>query len=250
MAMLLSSLVNALSSAEDPATVQSFLQVIAFLVNQDAVEFVECLSSIPLQQHNGNSRTAFQVAMEKWMERQMEVRTPYDIRLTTTALASLLLCSHPAIDSLIVKGKRIDSDIGIRTRSRAAQHAEQWNQVPLRVKIVMVLADAYIESKTQKGLPAGDFDNNDEEEWIEDDEDDDDEDDDASLPNLDANGLFSSYFGKQHLHYYGLELFYWCFFVYSIIFTPISILEHFILSQLKIMFKISLHDELENHIIV
>lgn len=41
--------------------------------------------------------------MQKWCERQIEVRTPYDIRLTTTALALLLTCAHPAIDGIQVR---------------------------------------------------------------------------------------------------------------------------------------------------
>jgi hypothetical protein len=41
--------------------------------------------------------------MRKWCERQIEVRTAYDIRLTTAALAALLTSSHPALDSIQVR---------------------------------------------------------------------------------------------------------------------------------------------------
>lgn len=147
-----------------------------------------------------------------------QIRTPYDIRLTTTALASLLVSGHPAIDAIQVrracrggpaclcilcaclasplsterlpahvpralpphartlrpdpaphaihhpprthcphllrqvKGKRLDTEGGVRTRARARATAEQWSAVPLRVKIVMLLTDAYIEATTQ-GAP-------------------------------------------------------------------------------------------------
>lgn len=38
-------------------------------------------------------------------ERQIEVRTPYDIRLTTSALAALLASPHPALDAIQVCGR-------------------------------------------------------------------------------------------------------------------------------------------------
>jgi hypothetical protein len=37
-----------------------------------------------------------------WCERQIEVRTAYDIRLTTSALAGLLAAPHPALDAMQV----------------------------------------------------------------------------------------------------------------------------------------------------
>jgi hypothetical protein len=150
-----------------------------------------------------------------WCERQIEVRTAYDIRLTTSALAGLLAAPHPALDAmqvsstrvcllgearvrpspaqpslrsrpsspwvatafnplpsvpscppsppphstprcltppaLQVKGKRLDTDGGIRTRARAAARAEQWSAVPLRVRLIMLLTDAYIEATAQGG---------------------------------------------------------------------------------------------------
>lgn len=163
-------MVPSLHRAEDPATVQSFLQVLATLAQQDVSHLVEWLASIPIKDDSNEGQvSALHVAMEKWTERQIEVRTPYDIRLTIVALASILACPHQAIDSVFVKGKRIDDQSGIRTRSRAAKHAEQWSRVPLRVKIVMLLADAYIEARTQQHGAQG----QEEDEWIEDDGDDD-----------------------------------------------------------------------------
>ena len=51
-----------------------------------------------------DGRSALEVAMQKWCERQIEVRTPYDIKLTTTALAGLLVAPHPALDAIQVGG--------------------------------------------------------------------------------------------------------------------------------------------------
>jgi hypothetical protein len=51
--------------------------------------------------------------------------------------------------SLQVRGRRLDTEGGVRTRARALSQAEQWSVVPLRVKLVVVLTDAYIEATTQ-----------------------------------------------------------------------------------------------------
>lgn len=48
-----------------------------------------------------------------------------------------------------VKGRRLDTEGGIRTRARARTTAEQWSVVPLRIKLVQLLTDAFIEATTQ-----------------------------------------------------------------------------------------------------
>lgn len=53
------------------------------------------------------------------------------------------------VSSLQVKGRRLDTEGGIRTRARARTTAEQWSVVPLRVKLVQLLTDAFIEATTQ-----------------------------------------------------------------------------------------------------
>jgi hypothetical protein len=45
-----------------------------------------------------------------------------------------------------VKGKRLDTEGVIRTRSRAAAQAEEWQIVSAPTKIVMLLADMLIEA--------------------------------------------------------------------------------------------------------
>ncbi|KAL4441799.1 hypothetical protein ABPG77_003715 [Micractinium sp. CCAP 211/92] len=142
---LLTTLTARLVAAEDSAMVQSLLCVLAQLLRADQQQLLDCLAGIRL----GDGRTALEAAMQKWCERQIEIRTAYDIKLTTSALAALLISSHPALDAIQVKGKRLDTEGGIRTRARARAHAEQWSAVPLRVKIVMLLTDAYIEATTQ-----------------------------------------------------------------------------------------------------
>lgn len=48
-----------------------------------------------------------------------------------------------------VKGKRLDTDSGPRTRSRAAQQAERWDSVPLRLKLFVLTVDALAEAQAQ-----------------------------------------------------------------------------------------------------
>ena len=46
-----------------------------------------------------------------------------------------------------MKGRRLDVEGAIRTRSRAATQAEQWQVVSARVKIFALLADMLIEAR-------------------------------------------------------------------------------------------------------
>ncbi len=46
-----------------------------------------------------------------------------------------------------VKGKRLDTDEGIRTRARARRQAEQWQYVSAPTKIFCLLADTLLEAQ-------------------------------------------------------------------------------------------------------
>ena len=154
--------------------VQSLLSVLAFIARSDPTQLVDLLSQADGGAGDGTS--ALHVAMTKWTERHMELRTPYDIKSSITALGSLLACPHPALNAVLVRGKRVDTGTGIRTRARGVTQAEQWSQVPLRVKLVMLLADSYIEASTQG---EGQWQGEEEEYDFEEDEDDDDGSEDA-----------------------------------------------------------------------
>lgn len=136
------------------------LSVIFTLARTDANSLMNLLFSI-----EGNA-SAMQSIMDKWIERHMEIRTPYDIKLSVIALGSILLSTHPAAEGLQVKGKRIDTSTSIRTRSKSQTLKEEWSIVPLKVKIGLLLVDSYIENTTQ-GLENFEDDT----EWIDDDED-------------------------------------------------------------------------------
>jgi hypothetical protein len=144
---LLAAAARRLAAAEDPGTVQSLLAVLAHAARADAGALVGALAAAG----------ALAPAMAKWCERQVEVRTPYDIRLTTTALGALLACPHPALDGVTVQGRRVEEAGGggaaaaaIRTRSRAAAAPERFAPAPLRAKLLSLLADAFIEAAVQE----------------------------------------------------------------------------------------------------
>lgn len=124
-----------------------------------------CPSTTPTSPGSGDGQQALGACLQKWVQRQIEMRTPYDIRLTTTALGALLVRPSSALDAVAVRGRRLDVEVGILTRSRAAQRAERWSSVPLRAKIAQLLVDAYIEATAQdlhRGGPSDD-----DEEWEE-----------------------------------------------------------------------------------
>ena len=178
---ILKSVAEKLHVAENPSTVQSLITVVASLARIDASLLVTILASI------GGTPSALQLVMDKWVERHIEIRTPYDIKLSILALSNILQCPNPLIDQVMVKGQRTDTSTSIRTRSRAATVKEEWSMILLRCKIALLLLDSYIEAETQ-GMP-----DDDEDEWIEDDEDDaeyNDDDDDNDEP---INSIYSMY---------------------------------------------------------
>ena len=187
------SIARKLRSAEDPMAVQSLLSVLAFVACSDASQLVQLLScsdggDTDTSSSPSSSSSALDVAMVKWTERHMEIRTPYDIKLSISALGALLACPHPALDAVVVRGKRMDTGSGIRTRAKSSQQHEQWSHVPLRVKLITLLADSFIEASMQ-GRESGDGggggggggEEGDDNDFLEEDEyefDDDDDDDD------------------------------------------------------------------------
>ena len=74
---------------------------------------------------------------------------------------------------LQVRGRRLDTGDGPRTRSRAKTQAEQWESVSLPLKLMALSADALVEALAQRpGGPSSDDDASDE--WVEADDDEDD----------------------------------------------------------------------------
>jgi len=50
-----------------------------------------------------------------------------------------------------VKGRRLDTEGGIRTRARAREQAERWHMVPAPARILALLADTLLEAR--EGAP-------------------------------------------------------------------------------------------------
>ncbi|GER31907.1 importin beta-2 subunit family protein [Striga asiatica] len=78
-----------------------------------------------------------------------EIQGAYQIKVTTTALALLLLTRHVELGNINVKGQLIKSYTGITTRSKARRIPDQWTVVPLPAKILAILADTLIEIQEQ-----------------------------------------------------------------------------------------------------
>ena len=123
----------------------------------------------------GARGSALDLVLQIWTERALEFQGAHDIQLSTTALALLLETGHPALAdvkvillstpayiilsvarqlrlmqecvALQVKGKQLDLDGGIRTRSRAAKQGERWQWVPAPAKLFSLLADTLLEAK-------------------------------------------------------------------------------------------------------
>lgn len=181
---ILRMLTAKLCMAEEPMLVQSLIGVLATLFRIDCSAFISIIASLD------SNQTAIQNAMEKWIERHIEIRTPYDIKRSIVGLASILACPNPLIDNIFVKGCRTDTSSSIRTRSKSVTMKEEWSMVPLRSKIALILLDSYIEAETQGAAGLDE-----EEEWIED-EDDDDYDDDEE-EEYSAYSMYGEFVGDE-----------------------------------------------------
>lgn len=189
---MLSSIASKLHIAEEPSAVQSLLSVIAHLARLNTILCIDILSNAV----HRSSQSLFKMTMDKWVERHIEIRTPYDIRLSIVGLGSIAVCAHPAIDALYVKGKRIDTAKAIRTRSKSSIMKEEWSTVPLRVKIGILLVDSYIESLSQISRVHQDQDDEWEEINSEDDSEEEEEEDGANYYGDSSLGIGFSMYGE------------------------------------------------------
>ncbi|BDA48104.1 Importin-9 [Coccomyxa sp. Obi] len=163
MPEVVAALVAKLAAAQSSPLITSLLIVLAQLVHSDARQLLDFLASQPAP--GGEAGNALKTVLRIWMERQIELRGVYEINLTSTALAALLATGHPALAETKVKGRRLDVEGAIRTRSRAAAQAEQWQVVSAPVKIFMLLADMLIEAR--EGGAGGIADGDDSSDWEE-----------------------------------------------------------------------------------
>ncbi|KAL0396858.1 UNVERIFIED_CONTAM: Importin-9 [Sesamum calycinum] len=128
---LVTALIRRMQSSQISALKSSLILIFARLVHLSAPhveQFIDLLVSIPAEG---------------------EVQGAYQIKVTTTALALLLLTRHVELGNINVQGLLIKSEAGITTRSRAKLRPDQWTSMPLPAKILAILADALLEIQEQ-----------------------------------------------------------------------------------------------------
>ncbi|KAK9806782.1 hypothetical protein WJX72_002643 [[Myrmecia] bisecta] len=152
MPQLLPAVVAKLASAHSAPLIAGLLAIFGQLAHLNASQLIDFLSSLPSP---GPQSNALELVLQVWTERHVEIKGVYEINLSTTALALVLVTGHPALSQMQVKGQRLDIDSGIRTRARARQQAEQWQMVPAPVKIVSLLADMLLEGREGGAKHAG-----------------------------------------------------------------------------------------------
>ncbi|KAG6426161.1 hypothetical protein SASPL_110379 [Salvia splendens] len=143
---LVIALVRRMQSSQLAGLKSSLLLIFARLVHMSAPhveQFIDLLVSVPAEGH----RNSFVYLMCEWTKQQGEVQGSYQIKVTTTALALLLLTRHTALGNVNVQGYLIKA--GITTRSRSKVVPDQWTMMPLPVKILALLADALLEAQEQ-----------------------------------------------------------------------------------------------------
>ncbi|KAI3467172.1 hypothetical protein Pfo_023835 [Paulownia fortunei] len=145
---LVTALTRRMQSSQIAGLKSSLLLIFARLVHMSVPhveQFIDLLVSIPAEGH----RNSFAYLMFEWTRQQGEVQGAYQIKITTTALALLLLTRHAELGNINVQGHLIKSEAGITTRSRAKIIPDQWTVMPLPAKILAILADALLEIQEQ-----------------------------------------------------------------------------------------------------
>ncbi|XP_047964130.1 importin-9 [Salvia hispanica] len=145
---LVIALVRRMQSSQLAGLKSSLLLIFARLVHMSAPhveQFIDLLVSVPAEGH----RNSFVYLMCEWTKQQGEVQGSYQIKVTTTALALLLLTRHTELGNVNVQGYLIKSQAGITTRSRSKVVPDQWTVMPLPAKILALLADAILEVQEQ-----------------------------------------------------------------------------------------------------
>jgi hypothetical protein len=139
--------------------------------------FVDALSSITDPSVCGDDGSALVSVMRAWTLAQPDVHGAGAIRVSSTALAALLCCGHPALEGVTVQGEPLADEAAaasggaIRTRSRArATGPQRFAAAALPAALMALVADAVLDEAEGASMDGGAFDG-----WGDDDDDDDDE---------------------------------------------------------------------------
>eukprot|EP01116_Phalansterium_solitarium_P007626 TRINITY_DN2041_c0_g1_i1.p1 TRINITY_DN2041_c0_g1~~TRINITY_DN2041_c0_g1_i1.p1 ORF type:complete len:1043 (+),score=436.17 TRINITY_DN2041_c0_g1_i1:140-3268(+) len=173
---LLSAVLARLATAQLPSLIQSLVIVFARLVPSHAPEVLTFLAS-----NTVNGINALPHVLGLWTRWHEDLHSPIDLKASVTGLAVLLRLPEPSLDAINVPGELIVDKKSERavTRSMAGHSADRWTTVPLRVKILHILAREHqvaAEEQLLKASGAQAEDDGDDDDW-EDDGDDDDDDD-------------------------------------------------------------------------
>ncbi|XP_073314450.1 uncharacterized protein [Primulina huaijiensis] len=145
---LVIALIRRMQSSQIAGLKSSLLLIFARLVHMSVPhveQFIDLLVSIPAEGH----QNSFGYVMFEWTRQQGEVQGAYQIKVTTTALALLLLTGHVELGNIKVQGHLTKSAAEITTRSKAKLVPDQWTLSPLPEKILALLADSLLEIHEQ-----------------------------------------------------------------------------------------------------
>ncbi|EFJ15376.1 hypothetical protein SELMODRAFT_118457 [Selaginella moellendorffii] len=109
-------------------------------------QFIELLRSIPSKGY-GDSLTCVMAEWTKCHGKDYEVQGSYQIKVSTTALASLLATGHPLLSQVQVEGRLLEATGGIKTRSKSKLQPDQFTRVSALQKIFSLLARGLVEGQ-------------------------------------------------------------------------------------------------------
>ena len=202
---IVSAVVTRVACAKQPNLVASLMSIFARLVHTDCDALIGLLAQMPVPPggtaESGEdcvapSRNALELVMRAWCGYQPDVSGAFDIKLTTSALATLLASGNPALDGVGVKGELVietgeTGQAAIRTRAKArATGPDRYTTVPATAKVLELLADAVLEAQ-EAALAGGG--GGEEDEWEYDGDGDSDDDDDEGGGG--GSGRGGSFFG-------------------------------------------------------
>ena len=187
---IVSAVVTRVACAKQPNLVASLMSIFARLVHTDCDALLGLLAQMPVppggtaesgEDGVAPSRNALELVLRAWCGYQPDVSGAFDIKLTTSALATLLASGNPALDGVGVKGELVietgeQGQAAIRTRAKArATGPDRYTTVPATAKVLELLADAVLEAQ-EAALAGGG--GGEEDEWESDGDGDSDDDDD------------------------------------------------------------------------
>ncbi|KAF5839257.1 armadillo-type protein [Dunaliella salina] len=139
---LLKQVVSRLVTVNLSPLVCGLLLVMARLAHSDHNAFITTLASMSVTLPGGQTACAFDASLAVWLDRCGELQGRYHLTLAVTALGLLLESSHPRLEQVMVKGKRLDVQQGVKTRSQVqAAGGKQHNMVPAPLKILALMGD-------------------------------------------------------------------------------------------------------------